>query len=179
MTPKTNKTYLHTAPTTTVDIEVQKRHCDNRNNMSHQHGHPHQKFLNELMREYDPNDPANKNRTFDKMVAAANKKHLNPGEQSFHYYVDEDNQVHGFIAVGNINDKLPHIIISDTGDDASYTEVMSKLQDFMELTDIDAIRDELVSFKYIVSQTKQVFTWVSMEEADEPEVPDVPEVPGD
>lgn len=49
----------------------------------------------------------------------------------------------------------------------------------MELTDIDAIRDELVSFKYIVSQTKQVFTWVSMDEPDEPEVPDVPEVPGD
>jgi hypothetical protein len=80
---------------------------------------PQQKF-SELMRDFDPNDPANKNRTFEKMVEAANKKHLNPGEQSFHYYV-EDGEVHGFVAIGNINDKLPHIIITDTGYNNTYS----------------------------------------------------------
>lgn len=86
-------------------------------NHCNQHDHPHQVFFNELMREFDPKDPANKNRTFDKMVQAANRKHLNPGEQSFHYYIDKtDGKVHGFLAVGNINDRLPHIIITDNTD---------------------------------------------------------------
>ena len=94
------------------NIHSNNCHCD-----CNQHTHPHQVFFNELMREFDPNDPANKNRTFDKMVIAANRKHLNPGEQSFHYYIDKtDNKVHGFIAVGNINDRLPHIIIADNTD---------------------------------------------------------------
>lgn len=83
-------------------------------NHCNQHEHPHQVFFNELMRHYDPKDPANKNRTFEKMVQSANRKHLNPGEQSFHYYIDStDNKVHGFLAIGNINDRLPHIIITD------------------------------------------------------------------
>lgn len=136
---------------------------DRRNNSPRQHLAPRQRFLNELMREYDPNDPLNSERTFDKMVIAANKKHLNPGEQSFHYYVDEDNEVHGFIAIGNINDKLPHIIISDTGDDVSYTELTSKLQEFIENADMDTIREELTQFKYIVNQTKSLYTWQSMD----------------
>ena len=120
-----------------------------------QHHHPHQEFFVDLMREFDPKDPANKHRTFDKMVAAANRKHLNPGEQSFHYYIDKtDNKVHGFLAVGNINDRLPHIIIADNNNgkesaleriektlnivytnSAQLDSVMAKVEELMEKVD--------------------------------------------
>lgn len=87
------------------------------NDFCNQHTSPHQHYCHDLMREFNPNDPNNKNRTFDKMVQHANRKHLNPGEQSFHYYFDPtDNKIHGFIAIGNINDCLPHIIITDNTD---------------------------------------------------------------
>lgn len=124
-----------------------------------QHTHPHQIFFNELMREFDPNDPNNKNRTFEKMVAAANRKHLNPGEQSFHYYVDADNKVHGFVAIGNINDTLPHIIISDTGDDISYYKAIEEIKDIVENVNIDELMKMFKEFQEIIEETSSNKYW--------------------
>lgn len=113
----------------------------------HNHGgNMHQWINNELMRDFDPCDPANKNRTFVKMVEAANRKHLNPGEQSFHYYVDVDNEVHGFIAIGNICDRLPHIIISDTGREQSMFSILNEVESMVQEILVDK-SEELDEFK--------------------------------
>lgn len=167
-------TYLSTSPASTVDIQTDKTACSRRRNeTSHQHCTPHQKYMSSLMREFDPKDPANRNRTFEKMVTAANKKHLNPGEQSFHYYVDDDGEVHGFIAVGNINDKLPHIIISDTGAESSYTASMNQLTEFMDNLNIDTIREDMMQFQYIINESKEALKWVSLDdETEDPGVTD-------
>lgn len=133
------------------------------NDKTNQHVHPHQKFFNELMREFDPADPNNKNRTFDKMVQAANRKHLNPGEQSFHYYVDSDNKVHGFVAIGNINDTLPHIIISDTGDDSSYYEAIEQIKDFAENINLEELNKMFNEFQAVVEEVKSNKFWYELD----------------
>lgn len=113
----------------------------------HNHCGPHQVHFCDCMREFDPNDPNNVNRTFDKMVVAANRKHLNPGEMSFHYYVDmSDNKVHGFIAVGNINDRLPHIIITDNtyGQETALEQMRNQLNLIMDnKKSIEAIMEKI------------------------------------
>lgn len=133
----------------------------------HQHGQPHQIFMNELMREYDPNDPMNKQRTFERMVESANKKHLNPGEQSFHYYVGNDNKVHGFIAVGNINDKLPHIIISETGSEKTYQDAISEIKQIIEDFNLDELQDTIKDFYEQINKYTNVNKWYTLDPVSE------------
>lgn len=142
-----------------------------------QHQAPTQEHFHSLMREFDPNDPKNKERTFENMVIAANKKHLNPGEQSFHYYIDSDNTVHGFIAVGNINDSLPHLIITDTGTKSSLYDTVKNINKKLDKIDItaieekvDAVNQKIETFNQSTSEMKndiktlnEVKTWKDIE----------------